>query len=101
MHYERMSLKNEGNCWGAVTSKAPVLRRDGVQPLQPDCSPSHLHSAKACPVVRMLPCSGYHPRGYRCGGARSTCSGGQGDREVPPSRVSIRALITNLVPQRE
>ena len=37
----------------------------------------------------------------RCGGARSTCSGGQWDREVPPSRVSIRALITNLVPQRE
>ena len=62
MHYERMSLTNEGNCWGAVTSKAPVLRRDGVQPLQPDCSTSHLHSAKACTVVRMLPCSGYHPR---------------------------------------
>ena len=37
----------------------------------------------------------------RCGGARSTCSGGQWDREVPPSRVSIRAFITNLVPQRE
>ena len=34
----------------------------------------------------------------RCGGARSTCSGGQWDREVPPSRVSIRAFITNLVP---
>ena len=63
MHYERMRLENEGNCWGAVTSTAPVLRRGGVQPLQPDCSPSHLHSAEACPVVRMPPCSGYHPMG--------------------------------------
>jgi hypothetical protein len=49
----------------------------------------------ACASVLRIPPNGKQ----RCGGARSTCSGGQWDREVPPSRVSIRAFITNLVPQ--
>jgi hypothetical protein len=65
-----------------------------LQPLPPDKVYVD-EKSPACTSVLNIPPNGKQ----RCGGARSTCSGGQWDREVPPSRVSIRAFLTNLVPQ--
>ena len=86
MHYKRISLENEGNSQEVVALRAPVLRRDDILHVAAGTyGPSHLHSAEACPVVRMLPCSGYHPMGSRgVVEPRARAVGANGIERCPP-----------------
>ena len=81
---------------------AGTAPRAAFRMLRPDLWAEPFAFCGGVPVGHIASVLRIPPNGkQRCGGARSTCSGGQWDREVPPSRVSIRAFITNLVPQRE